>query len=163
WRSDGTAAGTFMVKDIHPGSSHGFPNGSYPRHLPAVGGAVFFSATDPTHRGLWKSDRTAARTGPVAPDSGAPLPNRPADGGGNHLTDVGGTLFFSAFDPVHGTELWRSDGTAAGTVLVKDIRPGTSPYGYPYGSRPSDLAFVNGALFFSADDGQNGREPWILT
>src|SRR5262249_33661239 len=41
--------------------------------------------------------------------------------------------------------------------------PGSSPYGYPYGSRPSDLAFVNGALFFSADDGQNGREPWILT
>src|SRR5262249_16270891 len=55
-----------------------------------------------------------------------------------------------------GVELWKSDGTAAGTVLVADIQPGRN------GSYPSDLAFVNGALFFSADDGLNGREPWIL-
>src|SRR5262249_58032778 len=83
------------------------------------------------------------------PGSGSSLPN--------HLTAVGGTLFFSAFDPAHGIELWKSDGTAAGTVLAADINLGS------HGSYPSDLAFVNGALFFSADDGQNGREPWILT
>ena len=40
------------------------------------------------------------------------------------LTNVGGTLFFSADDGTHGSELWKSDGTAAGTVLVKDINPG---------------------------------------
>ena len=57
---------------------------------------------------------------------------------------------------MHGIELWKSDGTAAGTVLVADIRPGSD------GSSPDDLAFVNGALFFAADDGRNGREPWIL-
>ena len=41
-----------------------------------------------------------------------------------NLTNVNGTLFFTANDGTHGYELWKSDGTAAGTVLVKDINPG---------------------------------------
>jgi ELWxxDGT repeat protein len=82
----------------------------------------------------------------------------PGDGGSfpNHLTAAGGTLYFSAFDPEHGIELWKSVGTPEGTVLVKDINPGSDF------SSPRNLAFVNGALFFAADDGRNGIEPWIL-
>ena len=38
---------------------------------------------------------------------------------------VGETLFFSAADPVSGRELWKTDGTETGTVLVKDINVGT--------------------------------------
>ena len=41
------------------------------------------------------------------------------------LTNVNGTLFFAADDGTNGKELWKSDGTAAGTVMVKDINPGT--------------------------------------
>ena len=47
-------------------------------------------------------------------------------------------------------ELWRSDGTEAGTYLVKDINPGVGDGG------PSFLTNVNGTLFFSANDGTTG-------
>ena len=41
------------------------------------------------------------------------------------LTDVGGDAVLRApTDGVSGRELWKSDGTEAGTVLVKDINPG---------------------------------------
>ena len=38
-----------------------------------------------------------------------------------YLTAVGNTLYFEANDGTNGYELWKSDGTASGTVMVKDI------------------------------------------
>jgi len=74
------------------------------------------------------------------------------------LTDVNGTLFFSADDGIQGGgvggELWKSDGTEAGTVLVKDINPGRRD------SDPLFLTNVNGMLFFGAIDGIHGHELW---
>jgi ELWxxDGT repeat protein len=70
------------------------------------------------------------------------------------LTNVNGTLFITANDGTSGNELWKSDGTEAGTVRVKDILPGTG------GSGPDTLTNVNGMLFFNADDGVSGRELW---
>ena len=72
------------------------------------------------------------------------------------LVDVDGVLFFSASDGVRGTELWRSDGSASGTQLVKDISPGTG--NGVSGFDPA--AAFKGALFFVADDGVNGFQPW---
>ena len=62
------------------------------------------------------------------------------------IVDVNGTLFFGADGGVNGSGLWKSDGTAAGTVLLKDINP-------------SQLVNVNGTLFFSAYDG-NPYDLW---
>ena len=48
-----------------------------------------------------------------------------------------------------------------GVVLVKDINLGISNYGYYNNSRPTELTEFNGKLYFSADDGENGRELWV--
>jgi ELWxxDGT repeat protein len=67
---------------------------------------------------------------------------------------VGNTLFFVVSDPAHGTELWKSDGTQAGTGLVKDIYPG------PEGAYPYELRAVGTRLFFTAATPSHGRELW---
>ena len=40
-----------------------------------------------------------------------------------NLANVNGTLFFAANDGLNGLELWKSDGTEVGTVMVKDVGP----------------------------------------
>ncbi|GGD82557.1 hypothetical protein GCM10011514_53270 [Emticicia aquatilis] len=71
----------------------------------------------------------------------------------NSFATLGTTLYFSAVNNLGG-ELWKTDGTAAGTVLVKDINPGTAWGGV------SDLITYNGAIYFSANNGINGQELW---
>src|SRR5262249_37939179 len=86
---------------------------------------------------------------------GFPLTSSP-----DNLTAVGNQLFFSADDGVSGRELWKSDGTAAGTALVKDIGPGSGYLGYPYGSNTRNRVAAGGRLFFTANDGVHGTEFW---
>jgi ELWxxDGT repeat protein len=59
-------------------------------------------------------------------------------------TAVGGTVFFTAGDGVNGIELWKTDGTAAGTKMVKDINPGDAS------SLPANLTNEYGMLFFTS-------------
>src|SRR5205823_2618114 len=78
-----------------------------------------------------------------------------------YLTNVSGTLFFAARDNKNHNELWRSDGTDAGTVLVKDLYPPPGPYGYDTVPVPTQLTNVNGTLFFVARDLRFGpNEIW---
>jgi ELWxxDGT repeat protein len=65
----------------------------------------------------------------------------------SNLTNVNGTLFFFADDGAHGRELWKSNGTSAGTALVKDARPG--PSANYVASTPTAL---NGKLIYSQVD-----------
>src|SRR5205085_3843113 len=66
-----------------------------------------------------------------------------------------GMLFFAADDGTTGRELWQSDCTAPGTVLVRDISAGSGD------SNPRGLVNLNGTLVFAADDGLRGRELWV--
>src|SRR2546421_11123007 len=82
----------------------------------------------------------------------APASSQPA-----HFVNVNGTLFFAADDGVHGTELWKSDGTEAGTALVKDILPGPAD-GTPRGAWKADVTGISVALGGRAVIGDEGRE-----
>ena len=101
WRTDGTAAGTTMVKDLNPGAA----------------------GSEPTWLTCCKSGSTE-------------------------------TLFFRATGVGTGVELYKSDGTAAGTVLVKDIETGAG------NSTPVYLQCIGGKVYFSANTSASGRELW---
>ncbi len=166
WRSDGTTAGTTLVKDIRSGSSDSLLPGSQDSRLAdknmqpcALGNLLFFCArafiTGPYGYELWRSDGTAAGTVQVRDiftgtnSIGLSNDSIPAD-----LTAVGSVVYFSAEDGTTGRELWRSDGTTFGTARVRDINPGTNS------SNPLLLTAVGNALYFTADDGTNGRALW---
>jgi ELWxxDGT repeat protein len=103
---------------------------------------------------LWKSDGTS---------SGTVLVRDINQGTGSAFhwwwrntwfTNVNGTLYFVADDGTTGYELWKSDGTSAGTRLVRNINSGG------FSSYPQYLTNVSGTLFFSAYDGNKGYELW---
>jgi ELWxxDGT repeat protein len=155
WRSDGTAAGTYLVKDINPAG------GSDPVRLTAVGSTLYFLAIDALHgRELWKSDGTAAGTVRVKDIRPGPVGAFPGDQySGGPLIVVNGRLVFAADDGVHGEELWVSNGTATGTKLLKDIDPGSASSLPVYG--PGSWAVVGNKAFFTANDGSGtGGQLW---
>ena len=146
WRSDGTAAGTLMVKDVFPGSTSSETN-----YLTRVGDVVYFQAKDPAAGyELWKTDGTAAGTVMVKDIYPGPSWSNPYA-----FLDVNGIVYFQATDGVRGSELWKSDGTAAGTVMVKDIRPGSASFS------PYLLADIGGNTYFVSNQiDLQGRELW---
>lgn len=146
WKSDGTTAGTVLVRDIRFGAAD-----ARPEQLTAIGSTVFFRASDGTTGiELWKSDGTVSGTSRVRDINSGSNSSNPSN-----LTNFDGTLFFTATTSTSGTELWKSDGTLAGTVLVKDIVPGGSS------SSPMNLTAWNGRLYFSATTSSTGRELWV--
>lgn len=123
WKTNGTAAGTsqvttFRVRNVYPVGSH-----------------VIFNGETASGLGLYKSDLTTAGTNLITRPAG--LASRPSK-----ITNAGGTAFFLADDGVHGNDLWKSDGTASGTQLVKEVFPGTSSVSLEF------EATINNTVYF---------------
>jgi len=119
WFSDGTEAGTRLLKDIAPGSTFSIsPNPqifSFAATFLNVGDFIYFGArSDSVSSGLWRTDGTpegTVRVADLAPWVSGALPQ--------DLFEFGGKVYFSINQQSPG--LWRSDGTQEGTVHLSTV------------------------------------------
>ncbi|WP_223643237.1 ELWxxDGT repeat protein [Corallococcus sp. EGB] len=147
WVSDGTTAGTRLVKDVTPGVED-----SYLTHLTAAGSTLVFfvenydATASASRHELWRSDGTTAGTVRVR-DFGTSVDVSYLD------AKQGNALLFFVRELKGATSLWRTDGTAAGTVMLKRLDAG--PDTYPYDVRTS------GALtLFKLNESSGLSELW---
>lgn len=70
------------------------------------------------------------------------------------MTAWNGEVVFAANNGTQGAELWRSDGTPGGTILVRNIRSGSDS------SNPAGFHDWDGVVYFAANNGDDGRELW---
>ena len=182
WKTDGTNAGTVMVKNIGieedlallPPAAAISGN---PQELTVFNGSLYFVANDVDFQGygqgieLWKTDGTEVGTVIVMniaiedPDNPALDPDVAVGSFPHELTVFDGALYFAATDgeygpAQYGVELWKTGGTEANTGIVKDI--GIDPVNatFAYDSSPEQFTIYNNRLYFFADDGSSGFEPW---
>jgi ELWxxDGT repeat protein len=142
-----------LLKDINPGTAS-----SSASQFTDVGGTLFFMADNGVSgQELWRTNGAAAGTvlvRDINPGSASAFPvHDPLLY--SLMTNVSGTLFFSAYDSSHGYQLWKSNGAGAGTAMVRMIQPPS-----PALSPLLQLTNVNGTLFFVADNGVYGQELW---
>lgn len=143
WITDGTPDGITSLT-----ATSG--NHLYPCYFEKFGNLVIFSAG---HSAPTRSDGTKAGT--------YFLINQDSfNSCGPDILQVNQKVFFSFTDgpgyqsTKYGNEVWKTDGTVKGTILVKDINPG------PANGYPEDFANVGGILFFYANDGVHSFELW---
>jgi ELWxxDGT repeat protein len=147
WSSNGTAAGTQMIRDINPGTAS-----SDPQSLTLFKGAVFFSATSAGFgRELWTTKGSLSSTHQIKDI------NTAANGNSNpgSLRVVGPKLMFDATSSGI-DELWETDGTAAGTTQ-EPLVPGSGE------QFSSGLGVVSNTLFADIEDFAHGTELWAYT
>lgn len=146
WITDGTNAGTHIVKDIKAGTG-----GSNPWAFCKIGTDIFFTCTQTgLERKLWKTDGTDAGTVqiPVAE------PFYILD---NAVGIVNNKMIFYAHNTVDGYEPYVSDGTAGGTFMLKNINP--SGNSWINVSQNAHLYFNSKFCFFIANNG-TARALW---
>ena len=165
WRTDGTAPGTTRIATLMGSGPFAPPAGPLEptRLFPAGDGAVFFLLGEGCRGELWSTNGTADGTALVRRFTGESCPTGYADPATLH--DCPEDLFFVADDGTGGDELWRTDGSPAGTFPVTDFENG-QPFRVqePHGWRPAGLG---DRIYFAADGGSEtpgaGYELWSTT
>ena len=162
WITDGTSGGTRKIKDINPYGTSMYKRGQLSPGSNEMGvftvtassARAFFFANDDEHgEELWATDGTESGTYLVKDVLPGPNSNSTYE-----VTSVGEKVFFGTSDfsnstqysSQFGNELWTSDGTEAGTYMVRNIAPDGA------GSYPNRFKAIGNRLLFSAD-AYNGR------
>ena len=155
------AATAHLLADLNPGTA-----GSYPSNFTAFNGSILFSAyTLATGYELWKYDGTKVSLvgdiNPTADDVGFGVMEG-NDSLPTWLTPYKGDIYFSAYEPKRGDELWRYDGTNVARVSDIGPDPNDTIKIFPASSWPSQLVVLNNVLYFSATSRTNPQnyELW---
>ncbi|RYE26504.1 MAG: T9SS type A sorting domain-containing protein [Sphingobacteriales bacterium] len=147
WKSDGTSAGTSEVIDLSPGVDNSSPTGFTQLDTRVV----FAASTDGSNYVPCITDGTALGTEALSTTVNvlAPTTLYSEYTGKEHsnFCVFNGEAYFAANDGTNGYELWKTDGTPAGTVMVKDIAPAADA------SMPGGFKVFNGKLYFSVNTG----------
>ncbi|HSM13596.1 MAG TPA: hypothetical protein VLA66_05965, partial [Thermoanaerobaculia bacterium] len=157
WVSDGTEAGTHLLREIMAG-----PESAAILFPAAFGGRIYFRACDFAHGcELWRTDGSAAGTELVKDIVPGRFSSYPSA-----IQAIGDRLYFAACQWDVGCELWISDGSGPGTHRVDDLFPGpdsslaVDTFDIWFEDPPS-FARLGDEIFFRADDG-TGAELWAV-
>ena len=143
-RSNGTAAGTYLVKDINPGTAS-----TLIRNMIAINGKVYFSAsTDGFSWHPWITNGTEAGT-QILDGINMGWSYSP-----QQFIGVNNTVYFITDGNSYRSAIWKTDGTAAGTSHVVEV--GNIQF---YGADIQQATAVNGLLFFTFYTSY-GRQVW---
>ncbi len=154
WSSDGTETGT-SLDSLFSASITSF--------VEAGEQLYFVGWKNDSGRELWKTDGTRPGTelikdihpGTTIQEGSSREISNSSLAAGAQLVATDDTLYFYADDGVSGRELWKSDGTSAGTLRVKDVRNGSESSQ----SSNTPLAVLTNTVYFAANDG-TGIELW---
>ncbi len=144
YTTDGTPAGTQLVVDLNPGPASAVEGID---SFVALGDGIVFIADGFGLTVPFFSDGTAQGTLSLA--GGHP------DIDTSEITVLGDEAFFYHADNASGTQLWKTNGTPAGTQLVHDFTPGAA------GVVPGPLVTIGDKIYTAPLVGLYGQELWV--
>jgi len=155
WRTDGTVAGTKIVRELRAGTQNGvlIPSNLDAKYTAVLGDTLYFAGvTNVEGSEIWRTNGDSATTELVIDLS--PGINS-GFGYNSEIIAYDNKIYFLGKDGNHtNLELWKTDGTAAGTQMLLDIGPGMNP-GYV-----DRLTVASDGFYFYANDSIHGLELW---